>query len=176
MGSRGEKEIIVAEIVEKLKDAKSVIAADYRGLTVKEITMLRAILRKSNVELKVLKNTLVKIAADQVGVEGLDEYLVGTNMWAFSMDNAVSAAKLLKEFAKTHPKLVLKGGILENKAFNAQMAEALADMPSQEALYGQIAGLLQSPIVGLVRVLQGPVNKLGYALEDYRKQMESKSA
>jgi large subunit ribosomal protein L10 len=176
LGNRERKEQLVAEIKERITNARSVILADYRGLTVKELTALRARLRAQDVELKVLKNTLVKIAAAQAGVDGLDEYLTGTNMWAFSMTDAVAGAKVLKEFAKTHPKLVLRGGILEKKAFDAAMAETLADLPSREVLLGQVAGLLQSPLVGLVRVLQGPINKLGYALNDYREQQEAKSA
>ena len=168
MGSRGEKEQLVASVKAKIEEAQSVILADYRGITVKEFTGLRAQLRKESVDLFVMKNTLGKIAAEQAGVEGVAEYLTGPTVWAFSMKDPVSAAKLLKEFARTHPNMVLKGGILEKKGFGPKMAEALADLPSREALLGQVAGLLQSPIVGLVRVLQGPINKLGYALEDYR--------
>ena len=173
MGSLEQKKAIVAETVEKLEKAQSVVFADYRGMTVKEITELRAALRKQGVELKVLKNTLIKIAADQNGVEGLDPFLVGTNMWAFSMEDAVSAAKLLQEFAKTHPNLVIKGGIMDKKAFGEEGVKALASLPSREALLGQIAGLLQSPIAGMARVLQGPINKMAYALEAYRKAQEN---
>lgn len=172
MGSRGEKEQLVAEVKEKLEKAQSVILADYRGVTVKEFTGLRAQLRKEDVDLQVMKNTLGKIAAEQLGIEDIAEYLTGPTVWAFSMKDPVSAAKVLKEFARTHPHLVLKGGILENKGFGPKMAESLADLPSREALLGQVAGLLQSPITGLVRVLQGPINKFGYALEDYRKNQE----
>lgn len=175
LGSRGEKEQLVAEVKAKLEQAHSVILADYRGLTVKEVTKLRAALRKEGVELQVMKNTLGKIAAEQAGVEGVAQYLTGTTVWAFSMQDAVAGAKVLKEFAKTNPKLVLKGGILDKKGFGPQMAEALADLPSREALLGQVAGMLQAPITGLVRVLQGPINKFGYALEDYRK-IKEKSA
>ena len=175
MGSRGEKEQVVASVKQMIEGAQSVILADYRGITVKEFTGLRAQLRKENVDLFVMKNTLGKIAAEQAGVEDVAEYLTGPTVWAFSKKDPVSAAKLLKEFARTHPNLVLKGGILEKKGFGPKMAEALADLPSREALLGQVAGLLQSPIVGLVRVLQGPINKLGYALEDYRK-IQEKSA
>ena len=172
MGSRGEKEQLVAEIKDKIDQAKSVIIADYRSISVKAFTGLRARMRKENVELKVYKNTLAKIAADQSGVVDLDQYLVGPTIWAFSMEDPAAAAKILKEFAKTNPNMVLKGGILEKQGFGPQMATALADLPSREALLGQVAGLLQSPIIGLVRVLKGPINKFGYAMEDYRKTRE----
>ncbi len=173
MGSLEQKKAVVAETLEKLEKAHSVVFADYRGMTVKEISELRAVLRKQGVELKVLKNTLIKIAAEQNGVQGLDPYLTGTNMWAFSMEDAVSAAKLLQEFAKTHPKLIVKGGIMDKKAFDAEGVKALASLPSREVLLGQIAGLLQTPIVGMARVLQGPINKMAYALEAYRKAQEA---
>lgn len=175
MISRKEKEQQVEDIKGKLGQAKSVVLADYTGITVKEFTVLRAQLRKADVELKVLKNTMTKIAADQSGVDGVSEYLVGPTIWAFSMSDPAAGPKILKEFARTHPNLVLKGGILENKGFGPQMAEMLADLPSREALLGQVAGMLQSPVAGLVRVLQGPISKLGYALEDYRK-IQEKSA
>ena len=172
MGSRGEKEQLVAGIKEKIEKAKSVVIADYRGITVKEFTGLRAQMRKENVELKVYKNTLAKIAAEQSGVENLDEYLVGPTVWAFSMEDPTAGAKIVKEFARTHPNLVMKGGVLDKKGFGAKEAVALADLPSREALLGQVAGLLQAPITGLVRVLQGPINKFGYALDAYRKSRE----
>jgi large subunit ribosomal protein L10 len=166
---------MVAAVKERLEKARSVVLADYRGLTVKEVTKLRATLRKQGVVLQVMKNTLGKIAADQAGVADVAQYLTGTTVWAFSMEDATAGAKLLKEFARTNPKLVLKGGILDKKGFGPQMAEALADLPSREALLGQVAGMLQAPITGLVRVLQGPINKFAYALEDYRK-IQEKSA
>ena len=175
MGSRGEKEQLVANIKEKLNKAKSVILAEYRGITVKEFTILRARLRKEGVDLQVMKNTLGKIAIEDLGVEDASQYLVGPTVWAFSNQDPTSAAKVLKEFARTHPSMVLKGGILDKKGFGPKMAEALADLPSREVLLGQVAGMLQAPITGLVRVLQGPINKLGYALEDYRK-LQEKSA
>lgn len=172
LGSREEKEQLVSVVREKIEKAQSVILADYRGVTVKEFTALRTQLRQEDVDIQVMKNTLGKIAADQMGVEGIAEYLTGPTVWAFSMKDPASAAKILKEFARTHPNLVLKGGILEKKGFGPNMADALASLPSREALLGQVAGMLQAPITGLVRVLQGPINKLGYALEDYRKQLE----
>lgn len=173
MGSLDEKKVIVAEIKEKIDQAQSVILADYRGLKVKEVTELRSLLRKQGVELKVLKNTLVKIAADQAEVEGLDSYLNGNNMWAFSMADPTVAAKVLRDYAKTHPNLILKGGIIEKKAIDATGAVALADLPSREVLLAQVAGMLQGPIVGLVNVLQGPIRKMAYALEAVRAAKEA---
>jgi large subunit ribosomal protein L10 len=175
LGSRGEKEQKVAIAKEKIDQAKSVVLADYRGITVKEFTGLRAQLRKQDVDLQVMKNTLGKIAADQAGVADVAQYLVGPTIWAFSNTDPAAGPKILKEFARTHPQFVLKGGILEKQGFGRQMAEALADLPSREVLLGQVAGMLQAPIAGLARVLKGPISKFGYALEDYRK-IQEKSA
>ena len=172
MGSRGIKEQLVQDIKGKLEEAQSVIFADYRGVTVKEFTGLRAQLRKENVELKVLKNTLAKIAADQLGYEDVEQYLTGPTVWAFSMKDPATGPKILKEFARSHPKLVLKGGIIDKKGFGAKTAEELADLPSREVLLGQVAGMLLTPLSGMARVLQGPIHKLGYAFEDYRKIQE----
>jgi large subunit ribosomal protein L10 len=175
LGSRGEKEELVASVKEKIDKAQSVVLADYRGINVKEFTKLRAQLRNEDVDLQVMKNTLGKIAADQSGVADIADFLLGPTVWAFSMKDPSSAAKVLKEFARTHPGMVLKGGMMEKKGFGPEMAEALANLPSREVLLGQVAGMLQAPIAGLARVLQGPISKLGYALEDYRK-IQEKSA
>ena len=172
MITRKEKERMVDDVKDRLSRAQSVVLAEYNGITVKDFTILRAQLRKADVELFVVKNTLAKIAADQSGVEDVAPYLTGTTIWAFSMGELSAGPKILRDFARTHPGFVLKGGILDNKGFGATMATALADLPSREALLAQVAGMLQSPVAGFVRVLQGPISKLGYALEDYRKTQE----
>ena len=175
MITREQKEQMIENMKDKLERAQSVILCDYSGITVKDFTGLRAQSRKADVELVVVKNTLGKIAADQLGIVGAGQYLNGPTIWVFSMSDPAAGPKLMKEFARTRPRFVLKGGILDKKGFNAGMAEALADLPSKEVLLGQVAGMLQSPIASLVRVLQGPISKFGYALEDYRK-MQEKSA
>ena len=173
MITREHKEQMISNMKDKLERAQSVVLCDYSGISVKEFTGLRSQSRKVDVELVVVKNTLGKIAADQLDVEGVGQYLAGPTIWAFSMGDPAAGPKLMKEFARTHPRFALKGGILEKKGFGADMAEALADLPSREALLGQVAGMMQSPIASLVRVLQGPISKLGYALEDYRKVQEA---
>lgn len=169
MGSLEQKKQTVEEIRGKLGAAQSVVITEYRGLTVSQATELRSKLKEAGAELKVYKNTLVKIAAEQEGVSGLDEYLQGPTAWAFSMQDPVSAAKVLLSFAKTNDKLVIKGGIIEKQAFAASRVKALAELPSREVLLSQLLGALQGPLVGMANVLQGPIKKFGYALEAYRK-------
>jgi large subunit ribosomal protein L10 len=171
--TRTQKMQTVEEIKERMQRAQSIVIADYCGLTVAEVTELRAKLRAANVDLKVLKNTLVKRAADEEGLSGLDAYLQGPTAWAFSMQDPVSAAKILLDFARTHDKLVIKGGVIERRAIDTQAVKALAELPSREVLLARLLGSIQSPMVGMVNVLQGPIRKCGYALEAIRKSKEA---
>lgn len=170
MGSLEQKKQVVKEIKEKLDAAQSVVITEYRGLTVAQVTALRSKLKEAGVEFKVYKNTMVKLAADEAGITGLDTYLQGPTAWAFSMQDPVSAAKVLLNFSRTNDKLVIKGGIIESQAFEASRVKALADLPSREVLLSQVLGALQGPLVGMANVLQGPIRKFGYALEAVRKQ------
>lgn len=173
MGSLEEKKLLVSEIKDRLSQAQSVVIVENRGLTVAQATDLRNKLRAVGVEFKVLKNTLVKLAADDAGVEGLEPYLQGPLAWAFSLTDPVSAAKVLLPFAKTTDKLVIRGGIIENKVFAADGVKALADLPPRDVLLAQVLGAMQGPLVGMANVLQGPIRKMGYALEAIRKSKEA---
>lgn len=175
MGSLETKKQVVAEVTDKLSGAKSVIITDYRGLTVGEVTELRSRLRAQGVEFKVIKNTLLKIAAKDAGVEGVDEYFQGPTAVAFGVEDAVAPAQVLSKFVKDYKKLEIKGGILEGKAIGFEEVKALADLPPREILLGQVASVFQAPIAGLVNVLQGPIRKLGYALEEVRKLKEQEA-
>jgi large subunit ribosomal protein L10 len=170
MTVREEKAAIVNEVLQKLKKSQSVILADYRGLNVQEVTELRKKLREAGVEYRVIKNTLTSRAAQEANIEGLDQYLSGPTALAFGYNDPVTAPKILANFAKAHKKLALKGGILEGKIINQNAVNALAELPSREALLGQIAGMLQAPMRGLVTVLSGPLRNLAYATEAVRKQ------
>jgi large subunit ribosomal protein L10 len=172
LGSLEQKKQAVADIQERLSRAQSVVAVEYRGLNVAEQTELRAKLRAVDVEMKVLKNTLVKRATDECGIVDLDQYLEGPTAWAFSISDPVAAPKVMMEYAKTHKKLVIKGGILEKKVIDAAGVEALANLPSRDVLLAQVLAGLQAPLTGMANVLQGPIRKLGYALEALRKEKE----
>ncbi|MFY9175623.1 MAG: 50S ribosomal protein L10 [Peptococcia bacterium] len=176
MGSLEAKKQLVTEIKEKLNKAQSVVVVENKGLTVKQVTELRNKLREAGCEYKVYKNTLVNLAAQENEIEGLDEFLQGPNAWAFSMDDPVAAAKILLPFVKaSNEKIAIKGGILENRVIGLGEVKALADLPSREVLLAQVLGALQSPLVGMANVLQGPIRKMGYALEAVRKSKEAEA-
>lgn len=165
-----EKSLVVSEIKEKLQRSSGVVLADYRGLTVAQATLLRAELRKAGVEYRVLKNTLVRRAADELGVEGLESYLKGPTAVAFSED-PVAPAKILMDFAKVNKlkKFKVKAGLLEGRVIGADGVKALADLPSREVLLTMVVRGMQAPLAGMANVLQGPIRKMGYALEEVRK-------
>lgn len=166
------KKVVVEEIKGKLQNAKGVVLADYRGLNVAEVTKLRTKLREAGVEYKVLKNTMTRIAAHDLGINGLDPFLEGPTAIAFGTD-PVAPAKVISEFAKTNKNLEIKAGLLEGKVIDFEGVKALADLPSREVLLAQIAAGMQAPLVGMVNVLQGPLRKAVYALDAIRKQKEA---
>lgn len=165
-------EKIVAEIKQKLEESTAVILTNYRGLNVAQMTQLRAKLREAGVEYKVLKNTLTRLAAHQVGLEGLDDYLTGPTAIAFSKD-PVAPAKILSNFAKENKALEIKAGVLEGKIIDLEGVKALASLPSREELLAKVVGGMQAPIYGLAFVLSGCLRNLVYVLDAVRKQKEA---
>lgn len=172
---REEKQAAVEAIKERLQKAQVSVLTDYRGLTVAEISELRKKLREAGVEFKVVKNTLTWRAAQDIGLNDLEGYLEGPTAIAFGIDDPVSPAKLLTEFAKTHKALEIKGGVLEGSVIPVEKVRALADLPSREQLLGQIVSAMQAPISGLVNVLQAPIRNLAYALDALRAQKEQEA-
>jgi len=169
---RQQKVQVVEEIKAKLDKVRGAVLTDYRGLNVAEMTELRAKLREANVEYKVLKNTLVTIAAQDLGLGGLNPYLEGPTAIAFGVEDAVSPAKVLSKFAKDHKQLEIKAGILEGKVIGVEEVKALADLPSREELLAQVVRGMQAPMAGLANVLQGSIRNLAYVLEAVRKEKE----
>jgi len=139
-----------AELVDvysqKLKDAASIVVVDSRGLTVGEDTELRKQLRDSGVELKVVKNSIMRRAAEQAGIDGMDDYFVGPSAIAFSNEDAVAPAKILNDFAKTAKNLAIKAGIIEGKVSTSEEITALASLPSREGLLSMLLSVLQAPV------------------------------
>ncbi|AZR74709.1 50S ribosomal protein L10 [Anoxybacter fermentans] len=165
-----EKKKIVEEIAEKMNTAKSMVITDYRGLNVAEVTELRKKLREAGVEFKVIKNTLTRLAAQKAGIEGLDEILTGPNAIAFGMEDPVSPAKILVDFAKEHEKLEIKAGILDKNVIGPEKVKDLADIPPKEVLLSMVLRGMQGPISGLVNVLQGTIRNLVYVLSAIKEQ------
>lgn len=165
-----EKELFVQQVAEKMETAKSMVIADYRGLNVEQITELRKKLREAGVEYRVIKNTMTRLAARQVGIDGLDEILVGPNAIAFSMEDAVSAAKTLVDFAKDHDDLQIKAGILDKNLISSEKVEELAQIPPRDVLLSMVLRGFQGPISGLVNVLQGNIRNLVQVLSAIQEQ------
>ena len=141
-----KKAQIVDEVAEKFSAAASVVIADYRGLTVEEVTNLRKQLREAGVEMKVIKNSILSRAAKQAGLEGLDEVFTGPTAVAFSNEDVVAPAKIMDEFAKDAKALELKGGIIEGKVASLEEITALAKLPNREGLLSMLLSVLQAPV------------------------------
>ena len=154
-----EKQAMVAQLAEKMKNATSGVLVDYKGITVEEDTKLRSELRKANVEYTVVKNTLVRFAANQIGFEELDGVLHGTTAMAVSMDDP-TPARLLAEFAKSHDKYFnIKAGFLEGKVVDIATVESLAAIPPKDILLSTVLGTMMAPVAALARVLQAVADK-----------------
>ena len=167
-----EKVATVAEIKDRLERMEGLVIAEYRGLQVRDITELRRQARDAGVEFKVLKNSLVELAAREADIGGLEDFLSGPNAFAFGYEDPIPVAKVLSEFAKDHKALVIKAGVLEGKVISAQAVEDLAELPPREVLLAQVLRAMQGPVSGLANVLQGTIRKLVYALEAIRQQKE----
>ena len=161
---RPEKVAVVDEFMKKVQSSKSAVVTGYSGLTVEEVTDLRAKLFHAKVEYHVVKNNLARIALNKANVTVLDDLLVGPTAIALAMEDAVAPARVLSKFAKDHDKLSLKGGFMDGKLITVQDIKAMANLPSREVLLAKMLGSMQSPITGFVRVLAGPASKLVYAL------------
>jgi large subunit ribosomal protein L10 len=173
---RPEKVATVAEIAGKLSAAPAVFVSEYRGMTVPGMATLRGALRDSGAELKVYKNTLVRLAAREAGLDVLEEYLVGPTSITFAGDDMVAAAKALSTAARSNPLLVLKGGSLGTKALSVDDVKALADLPSREELLARMAGALQAPLVKTAGLLQALPRNMAYGLKALIDQQETAAA
>ncbi len=148
------KQAVVAGIREKMAAAKSIVIVDYRGLTVAEVTELRNQCRAAGVEYAVLKNTMVNLAAKELGINGLDDYLKGPTAVAFGMTDAVAPAKVLTDFIKKAKKVEVKCGVLDGQILNAAGVEALAAIPSREVLLAKVMGSMMSAVSKFVYVVE----------------------
>lgn len=167
--NRQEKAAVIEEVSAELVEAKSIVVAEYRGLDVASVTVLRKNARQSGVYLRVLKNTLVRRAVAGTAFEPLSEQLTGPLMYAISND-PVAAAKVLSDFAKTNDKLVIKGGSLPNSVLDVDGVKALASLPSREELLAKLLGTMQAPIAQFARTLNEVPTKFVRGLAAVRDQ------
>ena len=160
--SRQLKEVKVAEIKEKLEKAQGVVLSQYQGLNVEEDTLLRKNLREAGVEYKVYKNTLVILAAKELGIEGIVTHLKGSISLAFGYEEPTVAARVLNEFAKTHKKLELKAAIIQGEIFDAAQVNQLASIPPRNVLIAKLLGSFKAPL-----------SNFAYVLNSIKEQKES---
>lgn len=172
---RDEKAEMIDDLKGVLAGAKTALLADHRGLSVAELTELRGLLRPQAVELRVVKNSLARLATRGTELEGLGPHFVGPTVIAYSGGDPTVPAKLLAAYAKTRPNLRIKAGFVEGKVLARQEALALAELPPREVLLARLAGVMQSPLRGLVVVLQGPLRSLLIALNAVRQKREQEA-
>jgi len=163
--ARPEKVAVVDEIRTKLGDAEAAILTEYRGLTVTELATLRGALRPAATEYKVFKNTLARRAAEEAGLTELAELLQGPTAIAFVRGDAVTAAKALRDFGRTSPALVVKGGLLGPRVLTPSDIEALADIEPREVLLARLAGGFQAPLTKAAGLFQAFTRNLAYGVK-----------
>lgn len=171
--NRAEKAAVIEEITAEINEAQAVFAVDYRGITVTQVADLRSKLRESDTTFRVVKNTLTERAADQAGAEALKELLEGPTALAFVKGDAAAAAKTISDAAKEIELLPFKGGLMDGNALSVDDIKAISKLPSREVLYGQLVGIVASPITGLARSLNGLLGGLAIALAGVQEKKES---
>jgi large subunit ribosomal protein L10 len=168
--NRDQKAAVVEEIAEEIREAQSVIAVDYRGISVPQAAALRANLRDANATFRIVKNSLTERAADAADAPTLRELLDGPTALTFVRGDAAAAAKAITTFQKEHDVLEIKGGLMDGAPVSIDEIKAIAKLPSREALYAQLVGLVASPISGLARTLNQLVGGLAVQLGQIRDQ------
>jgi large subunit ribosomal protein L10 len=170
--ARNPKSTAVEEITEEFRSSGAAVLTEYRGLTVAQLKELRRSLG-GNATYAVVKNTLTKIAAKDAGVEGIDGLLSGPSAIAFIKGDPVEAAKGLRDFAKAHPKLVIKGGYLDGKVLSAADVAKLADLESREVLLAKLAGAMNASLQQAVSLFAAPLAQAARAIDALRVAAEA---
>ena len=163
------KEAAVAELREELANARTMIVSEYRGLTVKEIAEIRRALRKQDVTYRVVKNRLLRIAAQDTVGEALGPLLVGPTAIAFGDDESTTAKAVL-DATRAYKIVTITGAVLGNRSINADAVRTLASLPSREVLLAKLAGGMQAPMATLAGLLSANIRNLGFALSQVRDQ------
>src|SRR5215210_32217 len=175
---RADKASAVAELTDQFRNSSATVLTEYRGLTVAQITELRRSLG-GQTKYSVSKNTLAKRAANDAGIDGLDELFTGPTALAFVSGDPVEAAKGLRAFARTHPVLIIKGGVFEGRAITADEVSRIADLESREVLLAKLAGAMKGNLTKAAGLFQAPlaqVARLAAALQEKRESAEGSPA
>ncbi|MDL2289056.1 50S ribosomal protein L10 [Oscillospiraceae bacterium OttesenSCG-928-F05] len=168
------KKELVGALVEKLKSSAAGVLVDYKGINVENDTKLRSDMRKAGVEYLVVKNTLLRFAANEVGFTEWDGLLHGTTAIAFSTDDAIAPAKIVMQYSrKLGETFNVKGGFVDGKVASVEEVTALADLPSKDELRAKVVGGLNAPIYGLAMVLGANLRGLAVALNGVREKKEA---
>src|SRR4051794_1807890 len=164
------KQAAVAELKDELSKAKATIVADYRGLTVSDITAVRRTLRGQGITYRVVKNRLAKIAANEVGNGELSDLLTGPSALAMGSGDEVVLAKTFLDAIRPFRTVAVRGAVLNGKLVDADSVTKLATLPGREVLLGQLAGGIVSPLASMASLLSAPLRNLGYALQQVADQ------
>ncbi len=168
--NRDQKAAAIAEIATNISESQAIFAVDYRGISVPQVAELRAKLREADASFRVVKNSLTERAADETGAAELKPYLKGPTALTFVRGDAALAAKAVADYARATQLLPFKGGLMDGSVVDADQIRAISRLPSREVLYGQLVGMVASPINGLVRSLGGLIGGLAVALGQIQEQ------
>ena len=171
--NREQKAAAVAEIAAQIDQSHAIFAVDYRGISVPQVAELRARLREADATFKVVKNSLTERAADQSGAEPLKPLLIGPTALTFVRGDVATAAKAIADYGRASQLLPFKGGLMDGAALDGDQIRALSRLPARDVLYGQLVGVVASPVTGLVRTLSALLGGLAVALGQVREKMQS---
>ncbi|MFN8162525.1 MAG: 50S ribosomal protein L10 [Solirubrobacterales bacterium] len=168
--NREEKSATIQEIAAQIEASEAIFAVDYRGISVSQAADLRSRLREADASFRIVKNRLTKLAADKVGEERLAELLQGPTALAFVRGDTAQAAKAISTFNKEHEVLTYKGGFMDGTSLDETAFKSIARLPSRDVLNGQFAGIVASPLTGLVRGLGSMISGLAIQLQQMQEQ------
>ncbi|HXW59648.1 MAG TPA: 50S ribosomal protein L10 [Solirubrobacteraceae bacterium] len=171
--NRDEKAVAIAEIADQIEGSSAIFAVDYRGISVPEAAELRSRLRDADATFKVVKNSLTERAADRAGAETLKPFLTGPTALTFVRGDVAVAAKAIADQARATQLLAFKGGLMDGAPLDSDQIRSISRLPSRDALYGQLVGIVASPVAGLVRTLNALVSGLAVALGQVQEKKAS---
>jgi large subunit ribosomal protein L10 len=171
--NRDQKAVAIEEIATNINQSEAIFAVDYRGITVEQVAELRTKLREADATFKVVKNSLTERAADQVGAESLKSYLTGPTALTFVRGDIAVAAKAVADYGRAIQLLPFKGGLMGGEELQVEQIRSLSKLPSRDVLYGQLVGIVASPVGGLVRSLNALLSGVAIALGQVQQKKES---